>query len=518
VSTRKHELPGPLAALLEPDAYPHRVGRVELIETHISWVFLAGERVYKVKKPIDLGFLDFTTLERRRFFCGEEVRLNRRLTQDVYLGVVELRGDGALRLDGAGPVREVAVAMRRLPHDRMLDRLVRAGAAPPELLDDIGHLLARFHADAATGGEIDALGGLATVRENWEENFAQTAGLGPEILPEAWRAELREYVARFLGREASRFAARVAAGRSRDCHGDLQAQHVCCTEPIQIFDCIEFNHRFRFGDTAGEIAFLAMDLDRLGRSDLALRFVNAYLEESGDYEAVPLLDFYCAYRAFVRAKVLSFQAADHSERRADARALFRQARGYVGRPHGARLVVTSGVMGSGKSTVAREVAQRLRAVMIRTDAVRKRLAGVPLRQRGRHAFGEGLYTEAMSRRTYDEALRLAAEAVDAGWPVVLDGSFSGVAERQAARDLAARLGVPHAVLWCDAPDAVIARRLRRRADDPREISDGREEILARHRARYEAPADEADVIVIDTAGEDVEAAVTPALARLGIGR
>lgn len=509
-------LPPPLAALLEPGVYPHPVDRVELVETHISWVFLAGDRVYKLKKPVNLGFLDFTTLDRRRFFCEEEVRLNRRLTHDVYLGVVELRGDGGLRFGGPGPVREVAVAMRRLPHDRMLDRLVGAGMAPPELLDDIGHLVARFHAEAATGGEIDALGGLPTVRENWEENFAQTAGLPPELLPDAWRAQLSEYVAQFLARETGRFAARVAAGRSRDCHGDLQAQHVCCTDRIQIFDCIEFNHRFRFGDTANEIAFLAMDLDRLGRTDLSLRFVNAYLEESGDYEAVPLLDFYGAYRAFVRGKVLSFQAAARPELRTGARALFRQALTYVARPHAPRVVITTGVMGSGKSTVAREVAQRLRAVMMRTDAVRKRLAGVPLRKRHEHAFGEGLYTDAMTERTYAETLRIAEETVRAGWPVVIDGSFSTAAERSAARRMAARLAVPYAALWCDAPDPVIALRLRGRSADPREISDGREEILGRHRARYEPPLGETDVVVLDTAG-DVGAALGPALQRLGVG-
>jgi len=510
---RNVELPPLIATLLEPGVYPHAVDRVELIETHISWVFLAGDRAYKLKKPVDLGFLDFTTLERRRFFCEEEIRLNRRLTEDIYLGVAELRGDGRLHFGGTGPVREVAVVMRRLPHDRMLDRLVQAGTAPPELLDDIGHLVARFHAGAATGGEIDLLGGLDTVRENWEENFAQTAHLSAEILPEPWRRALRDYVSQFLTREADRFAARVAAGRSRDCHGDLQAQHVCCADRIQIFDCIEFNHRFRFGDTASEVAFLAMDLDRLGRSDLALRFLNAYLEESGDYEAVPLLDFYCAYRAFVRGKVLSFQAAAHPEVRPGAHALFEQAVGYVGRPHGPRVVITTGVMGSGKSTVAREVAQRLRAILVRTDAVRKRLAGRPLRERGQDPFGEGLYTEAMGQRTYFETLNIAEEIVRTGWPVVIDGSFSAAAERSAARATAASLGVPYTALWCKAPDPVIALRLRHRAADPREISDGREDILGRHRARYEPPRGEPGVIRIDTA-DDVRAAVGPALARL----
>jgi hypothetical protein len=514
VTARVKGPPRLVAGLLDPSVYPHPVDRVELIETHISWVLLAGERVYKLKKPVNLGFLDFTTLARRRRFCHEEVRLNRRLTTDVYLDVVAITGRAAApRLGGAdraiefteraaaerpgGATRaiEFAVVMRRLPAERMLDRLVAQDAAEPELLDDIGRAVAHFHDAAETGGEIDELGGIATIRRNWQENFAQTDALGPAVLPEETRRAVREYVTAMLEGEADRFAARVAAGRSRDCHGDLQAQHVCCVEPLQIFDCIEFNHRFRFGDVAGEIAFLAMDLERLGRPDLATRFLNAYLDESGDYEAVPLLDFYRAYRAWVRAKVLSLQGPEQAT---EARARFELAARFV-RPHRrVRLIVTSGVMGSGKSTAARRAAARGGAIVVRTDAVRKRLAGVALRERVDAGFGEGVYGAEMSRRTYREAGRLAEELLRAGWPVVLDGSFSRSAERDEARAIAARVGVACSVLWCEAPDAVLTARLRDRRREGAEVSDGREELLAEHRARYESPEREADVIRLDT--------------------
>jgi len=495
-----------VSGLLDPAVYPHPVDRVELVETHISWVFLAGERVYKVKKPVSLGFLDFTTLARRRHFCHEEVRLNRRLAPDVYLDVIDIKGTRrAPRFGGAGRAIEVAVVMRRLPAERMLESLVKGAAAPPELLDAIGVTVARFHAGAETGGEIDELGGLETMRRNWEENFAQTDALGPDILPDATRARVRAYVAAFVEREAARFAARVAAGRSRDCHGDLQAQHVCCVEPVQIFDCIEFNHRFRFGDVAGEIAFLAMDLERLGRPDLAIRFLDAYLEETGDYEAVPLLDFYRAYRAWVRGKVLSFQVPEHPERAAEARALFALAARFAAPERLPRLLVTTGVMGSGKSTAARLAAARLGAIVIRTDAVRKRLGGVPLRERAAAAYGEGLYTPEMGRRTYAEALRLAGELLRAGWPVIADGAFSHAAERVEARAVADRHRAPFTVLWCDAPDEVLVERLRRRSGDRHEVSDGREELLAPHRARYETPAAEPGVIRLDTTGDGARA-------------
>ena len=499
------EAPSVVQALTDPRNHAAGIGPVELIETHISWVFLAGDSVYKVKKPVDLGFLDFTTLDKRRFFCEEEVRLNQRLTHDVYLGVVELRGDG-FRPGGSGPVQEVAVHMRRLPQDRMLDELVRGGRAEPALLEEIGRMVARFHAGAVTGGEIDALGGRDTVRANWRENFEQTSAFGADVLPDEWRREIKTWVDAFLEREAGRFAQRVRAGRSRDCHGDLQAQHVCCAERIQIFDCIEFNHRFRYGDVASEIAFLFMDLTRLGRHDLAMRFVNAYLEESGDYGAVAFLDFYAAYRAFVRGKVLGFMVDTHPEAAPKAYERFVLARRYTQPRPAPRLLITSGIVGSGKSTVARALAGRLGAIVVRTDAVRKHLVGLAPTERG----APEIYTPAMSRRTYDECLRLAGEMLAAGWSVIVDGTFTTVAERDQARALASRTGVPLATIWCDAPDTVLADRLRRRAADPGEVSDAGPELLRAHRARYEPPARESETIRVDTtAGPDaaVEAAL-----------
>jgi aminoglycoside phosphotransferase family enzyme/predicted kinase len=497
-----------VTALLDPAAYARPVERVELVETHISWVFLAGDRVYKVKKPVNLGFLDFTTLRRRRFYCEEEVRLNRRLAAATYLAVTPIRGTRArLRVGGgSGRILEVAVEMQRLPADRMLDRLVESGHVRSDLLRDIAATVARFHAAADTGGRIDEMGRPEVVRRNWDENFAQMNQVAPDLWPPEARRALQHYGQAFFEREAARLEARVTQGHIRDCHGDLQAQHVCGVDPIQIFDCIEFNSRFRFGDTAGEIAFLAMDFERLGASGLAVEFINAYLEESGDYGAVPLLDFYRAYRALVRAKVLSFQVAERPELAPSARSLFALARRFAQERPTGRLLITSGVMGSGKSTVARAVAERLGAIVIRTDAVRKHLAGIGIRERTAAEFGEGLYSPEMARRTYAETLRRAAEVVAAGWTVVVDGSFSRAEERGEARALAGRLGAAHAILWCDTADEVIAARLRRRVAQGTDVSDGRGELLPEHRARYERPASEqeAPVVRVDTTS-DVDA-------------
>lgn len=483
----------------DPAFYPHRPRGVELIETHISWVFLAGEYVYKVKKPVNLGFLDFRTLARRRHFCREEVRLNQRLAPHAYLDVVTVRGGRrAYRLGGTGRTVEVAVWMRRLPADRMLDQLVKAGGADHHLLEDIGRTIAEFHAAAARSPAIARFGRLDVIRRNMEENLAQTARFPPEVLTGATRTTVGTFLRQTLRGQRRRFVERVRAGRIRDCHGDLQAQHVCCTDPIQVFDCIEFNHRFRYGDTAAEIAFLAMDLDVSGRRDLALDFVNAYLDVSGDFGAVPLLDFYRAYRAWIRGKVYALQAVDPS--RTDHAALVARARGYFdlaasyARPRGApSLIVMTGLSASGKSTVARQIAHAAAAIVVRTDAVRKQLAGVPWHQHHRGAVGEGLYTAPMTERTYATCLRLADDLLGAGWSVVLDGVFGRRAEREKARALARDKGVAFRIVWCQAPEAVLRERLRARQTAGRDLSDAREDVLDLQLRHYEPPAAEPDV-------------------------
>jgi hypothetical protein len=470
----------------EPASLPDRLRGVfaaeQIIETHISWVFLEREYVYKVKKPVDLGFLDFRTLARRRHFCEEEVRLNRRLAPDTYLGVKEIKRKGR--------TVEVAVWMRRLPAELMLDRLVAGGRADTALMERIGRVIADFHATAAHGRAISHFGSRKVVERNWRENFAQTHRLPPEVLRPDMRDGVRAWVARFLRDNARRFTARIRAGRIRDCHGDLQAQHICCTDPIRIYDCIEFNHRFRYGDTAGEIAFLAMDLDVLGRPDLAMDFVNAYLDASGDYAAVPLLDFYRAYRAWVRGKVLGMQGEDRYARAHDYFAL---AASYTAPRPTPRLTVMTGLMGSGKTTAARRVS-REDAISVRTDAVRRQVAGVPWHHRDGAGFGEGLYTPEMTERTYARCLEIARELLAARWSVVLDGVYGRRAERDAARALAKDLGVPAQVLWCDPPEGVLRERLRQRAARATDLSEGREDLLDAQEKGYERPEGEPDVV------------------------
>jgi len=295
-------------ALLRPEAYPHRPRRIRLVETHISYVFLAGPYAYKVKKPVNFGFLDYSTLEKRRHFCEEEVRLNRELCPDTHLGVIPItRSAHGFAVGGGGEVVEYAVLMRRLPENRMLDRLVRRGRVEAEVLVRLARRVAAFHAASARGPEIDRFGSPEMVRFNWEENFAQTAPYVGRTLPRRWYEGIRRYVGDFLRNSAELLLKRLAEGRIRDCHGDLRAESVCVEDGICVFDRIEFNDRFRYGDVASEVAFLTMDLDALGRPDLGYVFAEAYIAASGDLELRRLLPFYQCYRAYVRGKVTGFR-------------------------------------------------------------------------------------------------------------------------------------------------------------------------------------------------------------------
>lgn len=329
------------AALLRADAFPHPATDLKLHETHISWVILAGAYAYKIKKPVDLGFLDFTTRERRAVDCEDEVRLNRRLSPDVYLGIVSIvERHGTYYVGGAGRPVEPAVWMRRLPADGMLPERLRRGAVTADVLRKIARRLADFHASAATGPGVDEYGSPTIIRANWDENFTQTAPVIGDVIDAKAHAGLKSYVARFLAKQQALLERRVAAGRIREGHGDLHASSICVEgDRVHLFDCLEFAPRFRCADVAADVAFLAMDLDHFGRPDLGDAFVDDYVRHSADDALLRLLDFYKAYRAFVRGKVASLrlleggQSADEqAETISEARAYFALAWQYARGP------------------------------------------------------------------------------------------------------------------------------------------------------------------------------------------
>jgi len=322
-------LPPFIRHLLKPENYPHPAAPVQLVQTHISYVLLGGDFVYKFKKPVDFGFLDFTTLAKRRFFCEQEVVLNRRLCPDLYLGVVKVTDQqGNLALDGAGEAVEYGVKMRRMPEERMMARLLASDQCTTAMLDDIVAVLVPFYDAAAANAEIGAFGSAQAVAVNVLENFTQTATfVGSPALSRLQYDGINAYARAFLGHEEI-FAARVAGGRVRDCHGDLYSANICLADRVYIYDCIEFNQRFRYCDVASDVAFLAMDLDCHGRQDLAMHFIGRFVEVSGDNGLATVLNFYKCYRAYVRGKIGLFTAAAPEVDAASRARCLEQARGY----------------------------------------------------------------------------------------------------------------------------------------------------------------------------------------------
>jgi aminoglycoside phosphotransferase family enzyme len=300
-----------MRALLEAWAYPHKPQKVELVQTQMSFIFLTGKYVYKIKKPVNLGYLDYTTLEKRHYFCRQELELNRRLCPSAYLAVVPIVEEkGQLHIEGRGKPIEYAVKMKQLPHDRMMDVLLPQGQVTMEMVNRVAERLVGFHRKAETNQEIATFGRLDVLRQNTDENFSQTEKyIGTSITTEQHQ-HIKKYTNDFIVSSSGLFDKRVREERIRDCHGDLHAAHVCFTDDICIYDCIEFNDRFRYSDVASEIAFLAMDLDRYQQSELSHHLVNTYVKLSHDQELLKLLNFYKCYRAYVRGKVESFKLDD----------------------------------------------------------------------------------------------------------------------------------------------------------------------------------------------------------------
>nr|PZN39739.1 MAG: gluconate kinase [Actinomycetota bacterium] len=462
-------------------------------ETHSGVVLLLGDRAYKFKKPVDLGFLDFTTLEARRRACEREVELNRRLAPDVYQGVAELVGPD-------GRVIDHVVAMRRMPPERRLSALVRAGRSVDDCLRRVARALAVLHANSERGPHIDREGDLPALRRRWCDNLDQVRGLYGPAMDAAVAAEIERLTLRFLDGRAPLFARRLAEGRIVDGHGDLLAEDVFCLDDgPRILDCLEFDDRLRYVDGLDDAAFLAMDLERLGEPRLAELFLRAYADFAGDPAPPSLYHHYVAYRAFVRAKVACLRHAQGNAASAP------EARGYADlalrhlRAGAVRLVLVGGPPGSGKSTLAAGLADRLGLTLLASDRVRKELAGIDPAASAAAPYGEGIYTPEWTARTYAELLRRAERLLGLGESVVLDASFTDPGHRAAAAEVAERAHADLVAFRCAVPAEVAAARVAARTGG---ISDADPAIAATLAARA-APWPEA--VEIDTADTPVRA-------------
>jgi aminoglycoside phosphotransferase family enzyme/predicted kinase len=497
------ELSRLIECLSDPAAYPFAVDAVEVRQTHISAVFLAGQWVYKIKKPVAPGFLDFTTLEKRLHYCREEVRLNRRLAPDVYLGVVPIvPTPKGVRLEGDGEPLEWAVKMRRLPDNATLLERLRRDQVDTKLITEVAHRVAAFHRAAETSDRVAAFGRFEAVSRSVHDVFDRAAPHVGEIVARSVFDRLRALLSECLDHFQPLIESRALRGVTRDCHGDLRLDHVyhlSDREPpadLVIIDCIEFSEALRFIDPVADAAFLAMDLAFRGRRDLARMFRDAYFPASGDGEGRALLALYVAYRSAVRGMVNGLLFGEKEVPQAQRLAALGRARGHwllaLGELESPRrrpaLVLVGGLPGTGKSTLARSLAEGAGCAAVRSDAVRKELAGLAPDEPSPPHLRDALYSAQSTQRTYAECLRRAEEHLFDGRRVIVDANFRKESQRQPFLDAAVRWGVPAVFLVCEAGPETVRERLAARRGD---ASDADWEVFSRLAGEWEEPGPEA---------------------------
>jgi len=495
-----------IAALMRAEAYDHPVRDIRLIETHISWVILTGDYVYKIKKPVNLGFLDFSTLAQRRHCCMEEVRLNRRLAPALYLGVVTVTGTPEQpRLGGVGAAIEYAVRMAQFPQQAQFDRMLGSGLLAARHIDAVARLIADFHRQAAIARAGTPFGDPGTVFKPVAENFQQIHACTERTAParerlarlEAWSRETFERLAMVITQ-------RKNGGGVRECHGDLHLRNLAWVDDRPLaFDCIEFNPALRWIDVISEVAFLVMDLQDHDAARLARRFLNGYLERGGHYAGLRVLPFYLVYRAMVRAKVEAIRAVQTDPEGPGREHGLQAFQGYLalaerytsaGRPV---LILTRGLSASGKTTLTQVLLEQLGAVRIRSDVERKRLFGLQAEADGQAAAGQGIYTPAAGRRTYGKLVELAGAVLEAGFSVIVDAACLGAEQPALFRSLADAHNVGFVILEFHAPADVLRERIVRRTGG---ASDANLDILEQQLVTWEAlpDSDSASCIRIDT--------------------
>lgn len=474
-----------LQSLNQINRYPHSVQKIDWRETHISWVILTGEFVYKIKKPVDFGFLDFSTLDLRRHFCEEEIRLNQRTAPELYLEVVPLCSDeGGLNFNGSGEVLDYAVKMRQFDPDALMLNML-ANQTPSYLfLRSLGYELAQFHADVSVADEETAFGTLKAIAYPVEENFRQIRPLLQSQKDLDHLDGVKKWSLQSLQQLAPIFNQRKTAGKIRECHGDLHLGNIAViNDKAVMFDCIEFNTAFRWIDVASDIAFLIMDMEFNGYTEQANVILNSYLEYSFDYSLLGVLNFYRVYRAMVRAKVLLLRLSQGGLAQSEIDSVMEQYRGYIAyakgliKPVKAYLAITSGVSGTGKSTFSRALCGATSAIHLRSDVARKNVAGLKPLQDSSSGLSGGIYSAEYSQRTF-ELLRNTADAIlDSGYPVVLDATFLTQRDRSPFLALGVSKNVATVICELDVTTEILVDRINQRNIEGTDPSEATVEVL-----------------------------------------
>lgn len=513
-----------ISALMDVRVYPHEAKRVQMIETHISWVLLAGQYAYKIKKAVDFGFLDFSTLGKRQFFCEEEIRLNSRLAPLIYLDVVPIGGSAERPKLNVEPAIEYAVKMRRFSIANEMDRMIMRGKVLPDHIDRLATLLGQFHQNQHEAKSDKPYGSVPTVREAALGNFDEFPAVIKETIGSERIDALRDQTRKELTTCTSQIAERQRQRCVRECHGDLHLGNIFIRQGEAIpFDGIEFNPAFRWIDVISDVAFTFMDLMHYGRSDFAWRLINGWLEVTGDYEGLSLLRFYASYRAAVRAKVCAIRVsqsilARSEEKRslAKAGAYLDLAKNLLKRPR-LMLVITHGLPGSGKTFLAQMALERFGFIRIRSDVERKRMHGLSPLESSRSQASSGIYGPEATQQTYERLEQLAQTLLSAHFPVIVDAAFLKLEEREQFRKLAAKMGVPFLIASIQAGESTLRSRVEQRQKRSKDASEADLSVLALLKTVQEPllPQESEYVVTFVNEGVPANLANEPGWSRIG---
>ena len=483
-----------IQAMQTPEFYDHEVSEVVMLQTHISWVFLTGKYAYKVKKPVDFGFLNFTELEQRKFFCEEEIRLNSRLAKDIYLQTVAITGsEENPALNGSGEAVEFAVKMLQFDQSQLVNDLLSVNKLTNQHIDDIAKQVADFHQSIEISDSSSNLGTAESVNAPVIQNFDQLEPLITDPQAREQLSRLRDWSTQEFKKIESILESRKASGFIKECHGDMHLGNMALIDNhVTIFDGIEFNDEFRWIDVMSEVAFLVMDLFDRKASAFAYRFLNSYLEHSGDYEGIQVLRFYLVYRAMVRAKIASFTLLTPDLSESEKIKTMQQFTSYTDlaeeftQSNDLSLIITHGVSGSGKTTISQKALEKQGLIRIRSDVERKRMYDLKASENSKSAINSGIYSKDASLKTYQKLEKLAKLILKSGYSVIVDATFLNQADRNLFLELSKELSVKFVIIDLVADKAILEKRIIQRSTDQNNASEADLSVLENQLKNMEA--------------------------------